>query len=195
MNHNHPAILATQDWIKKIVIQQNFCPFAKKPFDEKRIDYIICEKTEHSDILEAIMQTLVTLEGEQTIETSLVILPAALVVFDDYLDCLDMAVLLLKHSGYEGIFQIASFHPDYIFEGNQADASDNYTNRSPYPCFHILREASLAEQIDKFPNVDDIPQRNIEKAQTLGVDYFKKTLNTIIEHATNKAKWQSCPIK
>lgn len=188
MKHNHPAILATQNWIEEIVIRQNFCPFAKKPFDEKSIDYIICEKIEQSQILETIMQNLVALEDDQTIETSLIIMPTALADFDDYLDCLDMAMLLLKHSGYEGIFQLASFHPNYVFDGNQADASDNYTNRSPYPCFHILREASLAEQIDKFPNVDDIPQRNIDKAQTLGVDYFKKTLNTIIENAATKAK-------
>ena len=89
---------------------------------------------------------------------------------------LELAERLLAQLGYEGVYQIASFHPDYCFADADNDDAANFTNRSPYPMLHLLREASLSMAIDNYPDIDAIPQRNVEKARVLGADYFRALL-------------------
>ena len=163
-------------WIESVVIGENFCPFARQPFVDDAIQYHVCESREMTDLVESIIDACRSLDTHQQIQTSFVIVANGLEVFDDYLDCLDLAQAMLSHTHYEGVYQLASFHPEYVFEGTEPNAPENYTNRSPYPCFHILREAQLAEQIALFPNVERIPERNIERAITRGADFFKNKL-------------------
>jgi len=83
---------------------------------------------------------------------------------------------LLKEQGYEGIYQLASFHPEYRFEGVELNDPANYTNRSPYPMIHILREASVEQALEKYPNPEKIPERNIQLIQGLGFGVMKELL-------------------
>jgi hypothetical protein len=114
------------------------------------------------------------LEDNPAMETALLIFPKGFSDFEDYLDLTDLAEKLLKAQGFEGIYQVASFHPNYIFAGSDENDPANYTNRSPYPMLHLLREDLLEIAIDKHNNVDDIPNQNIAKANSLGLEYFKK---------------------
>ncbi|MEP1552769.1 DUF1415 domain-containing protein, partial [Paraglaciecola sp.] len=96
--------------------------------------------------------------------------------FDKYLDLVDGANEFIERGGYGGLYQIATFHPDYCFDGEKSNDAANYTNRSPYPILHLLREASLEQVLKNYPNPENIPDNNITKARELGVNYFKKQL-------------------
>ncbi len=170
-------INATKSWIFDVVIGKNFCPFAKKEWLNDTIAYGICEAGSNKYISQQVLQEIRRLDQNNQIETSLVIVPNSLTCFYDYLDCLGLIENLLSKHGYDGVFQVASFHPQYVFHGSQQDDAENFTNRSPYPCFHILREQSISKAVEKFPNVDDIPIANAQTAKTLGADHFAKLLN------------------
>jgi hypothetical protein len=168
------VVESTRNWIRDIVIGLNFCPFARKPFKEELILYKVDETTTTSVALESFISTCHYLDDHPEMETALLILPNGFLVFDAYLDLVDLSEQLLKAEGYEGLYQVASFHPNYIFAGSVEDDPANYTNRSPYPMLHLLREDLLEIAIDKHANVDDIPNQNIAKAKSLGLEYFKK---------------------
>jgi hypothetical protein len=134
------VITQTRLWLEKIVIGCNFCPFAAKPFFQDKIRYRVVPSAQKKDILETLVRECSWLEENAETETSLLILPEGYEKFNAYLDLLDLAEQLLEKEGYEGIFQLASFHPDYRFAGTKADDAANYTNRSPYPILHLLKE-------------------------------------------------------
>jgi hypothetical protein len=168
------VVESTRNWIRDIVIGLNFCPFARQPFKEELILYKVDETTNTAVALESFINTCRFLEDNPEIETALLILPNGFSDFDEYLDLVDLSEKLLKAEGFEGVYQVASFHPGYIFAGSNDNDPANYTNRSPYPMLHLLRENLLTIAIDKHANVDDIPNQNIAKAQSLGLEYFKK---------------------
>ena len=93
-----------------------------------------------------------------------------------YLDLTELAEDLLAEQGYEGVYQVASFHPEYCFADADSEDAANYTNRSPYPMLHLLREASLDVAIDNFPGIDSIPETNMQKARSLGAEFFQTML-------------------
>ena len=165
---------ATQNWIEKIVIGLNFCPFAAKPFKEKTIHYRVEESSTLQTALQALVRECIRLEEDNNVETSFIIFPNNFLDFEDYLTLVSLSEQLLEKEGYEGIFQVASFHPAYLFAGsNDADPA-NYTNRSPFPMLHLLREVSIGLAIKKQVNDFSIPEKNIAKAKELGLDYFKR---------------------
>jgi hypothetical protein len=168
------VIERTKNWIRDIVIGLNFCPFAPKPFKDDLIVYRVEDTSDVAIALESFMSTCRFLEDNPAMETALLIFPKGFSDFEDYLDLTDLAEKLLKAQGFEGIYQVASFHPNYIFAGSDENDPANYTNRSPYPMLHLLREDLLEIAIDKHNNVDDIPNQNIAKANSLGLEYFKK---------------------
>jgi hypothetical protein len=168
------VIERTKNWIRDIVIGLNFCPFARKPFKEELILYKVDSTSANAVALESFINTCHFLEDNAATETALLIFPNGFSDFEDYLNLTDLAEKLLKAQGFEGVYQVASFHPDYIFAGSDEHDPANYTNRSPYPMLHLLREDLLEIAIDKHANVDDIPNQNIAKAQSLGLAYFKK---------------------
>ena len=168
------VIERTKNWIREIVIGLNFCPFARQPFKEELILYKVDETTDTAVALESFINTCRFLEDNPEIETALLILPNGFSDFDEYLDLVDLSEKLLQKEGFEGVYQVASFHPNYIFAGSDDNDPANYTNRSPYPMLHLLREDLLEIAIDKHANVDDIPNQNIAKAKSLGLEYFKR---------------------
>lgn len=159
----------TKQWLSDVVIGHNLCPFAKREYDGNRIHYAVIETADLQTQLERVIAHCAALDQDSERETSLLIFPTALADFEDYLDALDIATALLSEQGYDGIYQLASFHPDYYFAGVDANDPSHYTNRSPYPMIHILREASLASALVRYPNPENIPTRNIRVTQELGL--------------------------
>jgi uncharacterized protein len=171
---NHVEL--TKNWVEKIVIGLNLCPFAKPVFIKNQIKFILSEAKNPNELTKDFLEELNFLsgiEGDDT-ETTILIHPFVLQDFADYLDYVDYANDLIYQAGLEGTFQIASFHPDYQFENTAPTDIENYTNRSPLPMLHILREDTLEKAIRTYPNVEDIPSNNIEKLKTLGLDGLPK---------------------
>jgi hypothetical protein len=163
-------------WVEDLVIELNLCPFAGRELLRNRIRFVVSEATTEEQLLVALATELELLNDDETVETTLLIHPDVLQDFFDYNEFLDMADGLLRQMSLEGIYQVASFHPDYQFAGTAADAAENYTNRSPFPLLHILREASLAQSIDAYPDVEQIPIRNVEKMNSFGREKLQKLL-------------------
>ena len=109
------------------------------------------------------------LDNDEEVGTSLLVFPHSMLDFDSYLQFLAAAEELLQVSGYEGIYQLASFHPEYRFAESDAEDPANYTNRSPYPTLHFLREEEMARALEGYANPEDIPERNKQKCRELGV--------------------------
>jgi hypothetical protein len=176
------VISATRQWVETVVIGHQFCPFAHKVFSEQKIHYHVVNQQQPEPCLQALISQCQQLDTNKTIETTLVIYPNAYAGFQQFLELLGLAEELLVAQGYEGIYQLASFHPHYQFaEANINDAA-NYTNRSPYPMLHLLRETSVQRAIAEHPDVDSIPQRNINYATALG----EKQLADDLKHCSKQ---------
>ena len=161
MNTEVNEIQATRTWLEQFVIKLNLCPFAAKPFREGRIHYALEVSVEPTQIAERLIDELERLQTSPEIETTLLIIPNALGDFDVYWDFVEVGESIIEQLGLTGAFQIASFHPDYCFEGVEPDDPANKTNRSPYPMLHLLREQSLSEAIAAHPDTEGIPERNV----------------------------------
>ena len=168
MNTNQPYITTTQHWLSTIVIAYNLCPFAKAEQERNSIRFTVTHDVDIETCLLHLIQECQQLDINDDIETTLLIYTKAFGDFDDYLDFLALAEDLLIEQGYEGEYQLASFHPNYYFDGENIDEPSNYTNRSPYPMLHLLRETSIEHAVNNHPDIDSIPQRNIKLTQSLG---------------------------
>ena len=160
----------TQQWLDRAVIGLNLCPFAKSVRVKEQIRFVVSPARTPEELLAALvheLQWLAEADPEQT-DTSLLIHPQVLGDFLDFNDFLGPAEDALAELGLEGVLQIASFHPDYQFGGTRADDIGNYSNRSPYPMLHLIREASIDRAVAAFPEAEMIYERNIETLQRLG---------------------------
>ena len=169
-------IAATQTWLEKAVIGLNLCPFAKAVHVKKQIRYVVSDATTPEQLLSTLMdelQTLSDLDPEQ-VDTTLLIHPHVLNDFLDYNEFLDVADAAVEDLDLVGELQVASFHPDYQFADSEPNDIDNYTNRSPYPTLHLLREDSIARAVEAFPEASDIFDKNIETLRQLGHDGWDK---------------------
>jgi hypothetical protein len=184
--HIEPVIAKTLNWLDKVVIEQQFCPFAR-PVREKGQIHIAVQQ--HTDIASLLRQVLVECDyllEQRNIETSLLVYTEMLDDFNDYLDFVDLANDAIETAGLEGVLQLASFHPDYVFAGAPEDCASNFTNRSPYPMIHIIQEQSISDALESFKHADAIPERNIAHAKALGIDFFLQHLPTR-SNANNKS--------
>jgi len=168
MNSDEIAIAETKNWITTVVAGCNFCPFVARELKLDTIYYRVESSTKPEIILQAFLDECKRLDENKSIETSLVILTNAYHNFEDYLDLVELAEELLEAEDYEGIYQVASFHPEYRFEGAAPDDPANFTNRSIYPMLHLLREESVERVLKTFKNPDSIPENNIAFAQKKG---------------------------
>ena len=176
MPDNTTLINQTQKWVTDVVIEHALCPFAKREYDSNRIHYEVIETADLQTQLEQIIAQCAAIDEDINRETSLLIFPFGLSDFEDYLDILDISTALLKTQGYEGVYQLASFHPNYCFADTPFDDPSNYTNRSPYPMLHILREASVEIALQNYPNPEKIPVRNIRFTKSLGLEAMRALL-------------------
>ncbi len=161
-------INTTRAWVEKVVVGLNLCPFAKKELVKNRVRFVASQATSEASLLNELTCELALLNTDESVETTLLIHPHVLQVFKQYNYFLNQVDALLHTMSLEGIYQVASFHPDYQFAGTGVDDVENYTNRSPYPMLHLLREESLSRAIDHYPDVNLIPERNIQCMNTLG---------------------------
>ncbi|WP_206485676.1 DUF1415 domain-containing protein [Thalassotalea sp. G2M2-11] len=175
----HPAIVKTQQWLEQVIIGLNFCPFAKKEFVNNTIHYYVCPQARLESALAEFAEQLHYLDQHPEVETTLFICSLGFREFTHYLDLVDYANELLVELGFEGVFQIASFHPDYVFEGEAPDDASNYTNRSPLPTLHLIREQSMARVLSVYPDPELIPEQNIALAREKGSRYFSQILKRI----------------
>lgn len=176
------VIQHTKNWIEQVVIGLNLCPFAAPVFKANRIAYLVMEDSDMAVHLQRLAACLADLENTATIETSLLIYPETYGQFDDYLDFLEISNSLLQELNYTGSYQLASFHPDYLFEGSTEDDASNYSNRSPYPMLHLLRERSIETAISSYPEVERVPDNNIKKLRQIGLE----KMQSIIRHILNE---------
>jgi hypothetical protein len=164
------VIAATIGWVEKAVIGLNLCPFARPVHLAKRIRYVVTDAESPEALVEALMRELAVLAHADLaeVETTLLIHPRVLGEFLDYNDFLDVADAAVEQLGLTGEVQVASFHPRYQFAGTEPDDIDNFTNRSPYPTLHLLREASVERAVAAYPDTDRIFENNIETLRRLG---------------------------
>ena len=168
MNKLNSPLHLTQKWISKVIIGLNFCPFAKREYERQSIRYFIYEGIDVSGALAAFLDELHYLDKHVEIETTLLIFEHGFSDFEAYLELAGMATALLEKGGYSGIYQLATFHPDYCFAGEVPEDPSNFTNRSPFPTLHVLREASIERVLKTYPNPESIPINNVTKARDLG---------------------------
>lgn len=167
------VIAQTQKWIQSVVVDLNFCPFAAKALFKKSIHYSVVSNVNLKLSLETLIKELQYLEINETIETTFIIFENNFTDFDSYLDLVNKAQMLLEQEGYEGIYQLASFHPHYCFEGAAPDDPANYTNRSVYPMLHLLREDSITKALALYKQPELIPENNIALARKKGLAYMQ----------------------
>ena len=171
MNVNSEKIIAeTHAWITHAVVGLNLCPFARAVQVKNQIRCVVSEAT-HIDALMAQLCEEMHFLAEADpakVETTLLIHPQVLTDFLDFNDFLELADAALEELGYDGVLQVASFHPRYQFAGTKSDDVTNFTNRSPYPILHLLREASVAQAVDTFPDVSGIFQKNMATLRRIG---------------------------
>ncbi len=171
-------IAATRLWLERIVIGLNLCPFAKAVYVKDQVRFVLSDATTPEALVEQLAEELVLLRDTpaEQIDTTLIVHPQVLTDFLDYNDFLDNADAAVDALDLQGILQVASFHPDYQFDGVAADDASNYTNRAPYPTLHLLREDSVARAVDAFPDPDVIVERNIQTLDRIGVDGWWRRL-------------------
>ena len=164
------VIAETRAWVDRAVIGLNLCPFAKAVQVRDQVRYVASEAQDPDALLATLgdeMHRLVATDAS-AVDTTLVIHPLVLNDFLDFNDFLEIADQLLEQLGYEGVLQVASFHPRFQFAGTRRDDAGNATNRSPYPMLHLLREDSVERAVAAFPEAEAIYEKNIRTLETLG---------------------------
>lgn len=179
INHNEPSIGKIKHWLEEIIIGLNFCPFAKKEFVNNTIDYHLVTASKLKQVASEVVGKCQYLHEHPEVETTLVILERGYESFYRYLEAVELAQIALEDNGFEGEFQLASMHPEYCFEGDDFDDAANYTNRSPVPLIHIIREKSMERVLSVYKKPEAIPENNMALAREKGSSFFENVLRSI----------------
>ena len=174
------TVQSVRQWVENLIVGMNLCPFAKREIMKNRVRFTTTSSATEAQLLMALQTELELLNTDPSVETTLLIHSKVLQDFYDYNAFLGYADSLLVEMGLEGVYQIASFHPDYQFAGTMPEDAENYTNRSPYPMLHLIREASLERVIADYPDVDQIPARNIRLMNEQGQDKLQALLKSCL---------------
>ena len=164
------VVAATRTWMERAVIGLQLCPFARAVYVNEQVRYVVSDAPTTAALRAALERELHTLKqtDASVLDTTLLIHPQVLTDFLDYNDFLEVAEATVEALGLSGVVQIASFHPAYQFVGTTSDDVTNFTNRSPYPMLHLLREDSVSRAVAAFPDASTIYQRNLETMRRLG---------------------------
>ncbi len=167
---------STKQWLEKAVIGLNLCPFAKGVHIKDQIRYFVSYARTEEELLKDLIDELEVLAeaNPEKIDTTLLIHPFVLNDFLDFNDFLEVADTTLEDRDLDGILQVASFHPLYQFEDADLDDIENFTNRSPYPTLHLLREESIDKAVEAFPEAEQIYEKNMATLRALGLEGWKK---------------------
>lgn len=163
-------------WLNEVVIGLNLCPFSGKPTRENRVRFFVSDATDDEILLQDLQQEMEFLDEKPAseIETTLVIVPDHLQDFFDYNQFLNWTNQLLKRNRWVGVYQLATFHPQYCFAHAEPEDAENLTNRAPYPILHIIREASLEKAVEYYEAVDEIPENNKKCVEALTLEERQK---------------------
>jgi hypothetical protein len=170
------VLARTRAWLEKAVIGLNLCPFAKAVYTRDRVRLVVSQARHADDLLEELdreLDLLVATPAEQ-VDTTLLIHPTLFPDFLDFNDFLEIAEGVLDEHGLEGVVQLASFHPQFQFDGTTPEDMGNYTNRAPYAVMHLLREDSVEKAVDSLADPDAVYQENIRTLDRLGLEGWKK---------------------
>ncbi len=172
------VVAETRDWLTKAVIGLNLCPFAKSVQVKDQIRFAVSDATDAEGVLTDLQDELALLAeaDPEEVDTTLLIIPDALDDFLDFNDFEELSDRLLKRMRLVGELQVATFHPLFQFADTQPDDIENYTNRSPYPILHLLREDSIDRAVESFPDAADIYEKNIDTMNKLGLEGWKKLM-------------------
>jgi hypothetical protein len=184
------VVSATRRWLERAVIGLQLCPFAAGVYLDGRVRFHCSRQNTPEGLLEDLRAELLALQtaDPRECETSLLIHPLALIDFGAFNDFLPDVDALLVDLDLEGELQVASFHPDYQFAGTEATAIENYTNRSPYPMLHLLRESSIERAVADLADPSDIYRRNIRRMQDLGAEGWRRLWNDPVYSAERREK-------
>ncbi|PCJ48666.1 MAG: hypothetical protein COA74_08125 [Gammaproteobacteria bacterium] len=174
-------IIQTENWINRFIISHNICPFAEQVVVTNRIEISVIDNKKIEDCLIQLIEKLVKLAANDSIETALLIFPEAVKDFDDYLEFLAIANQLIEDQGFTQEFQLASFHPDYCFEGEEKNDPANFTNRSPWPMLHLIRQSSIDKGLKFYEHPEQIPDNNIKLTRELGYEFLKELRQQCME--------------
>jgi hypothetical protein len=174
--HRPEVIAATRKWLERAVIGLQLCPFAAVPHLHDRVRYCVSEQRSGVGLLEELSQELQALQDADPLncETTLLIHPHVFTDFLEYNDFLDACDAAVAELGFEGELQVASFHPRYQFAGSEVEDIENFSNRSPYPMLHLLRESSVARAVANFPHIERIGDMNKETLRRLGHEGWRQ---------------------
>ena len=169
------VLAATRHWLEKAVIGLNLCPFAKAVYVKNQVRLVVSHARHADDLLDELDKELDLLVATpaKVIDTTLLIHPTLFDDFLDFNDFLEIAEGVVDEHELEGVIQLASFHPQFQFEGTEPDAISNYTNRAPFAILHLLREDSVERAVDAFPDADAIFEQNILTLEKLGYAGWK----------------------
>jgi hypothetical protein len=164
------AVELTQQWVEAIVVGLNLCPFAAPEVRNQSIRYVASHAASLEEATQDFLAELQIIQksDESELSTSLVNFTDTAVEFETFLDLLDMCQSALESAGLEGVFQLASFHPQYCFAGVDPDDITNWTNRAPFPTIHIIREGQMSRVLVHYKTPEEIPERNMALMEKLG---------------------------
>jgi hypothetical protein len=162
------VVAAVRSWVVTVVVGLELCPFAGREVRRDSLRYAVSEAVDEEALLEDMRRELLLIGDNQDVESTLLIHPQVLGDFYDYNQFLGSCAQLLSRMKLTGVYQLASFHPRYQFAGTVPADAENFSNRSPFPMLHILREASVARAVAACPDVESVPERNIAKLRALG---------------------------
>lgn len=167
------VIQQTKKWIETVVVGCNFCPFATHVIQRDAVHYTVQSSKLAATCFGTLSGEIDRLSSDSSIETSFLIFPNAVPVFEDYLELVTVAEKWMKQKKFDGVYQLASFHPLYLFANSETDDAANYTNRAIYPMLHLLRESSIDKALRHYKDAQNIPAHNIDFARKKGVVYMK----------------------
>lgn len=170
-------LLPVKNWVETMVVGLNLCPFAKRELVKNRVRFELSNAKTEDELLAHLKSEIILLDEKSSVETTLLVHPFVLSDFFDYNQFLDAADRLLVELDRDGVYQIASMHPDYQFGGTKPDDLENYTNRAPYPLVHLIREDSMETAITNYKDSDLIPENNIALLESMGLEKVQSLLN------------------
>ena len=181
-SENRAAIESVRNWVEKVIIGLNFCPFARREVVNNKVRYCVVnlDESKFFEALSILKEEFELLDQNPNIETTLILFQSMLSDFESFLDFLIFAEKELLTLGYEGTYQLAHFHPDYCFEGVDFEDPANFTNRAPFPVLHIIREEGLERVLKHVEDPEAIPETNIEVARRMGNKQLKALLESCI---------------
>ncbi|WP_419902200.1 DUF1415 domain-containing protein [Kiloniella sp.] len=190
MKQNYPpykienAIELTRLWVEKMVVGLNLCPFAAPEINRNSIRYAVVGGNSPEEAVRNFLEEILFIQEspEEEISTTLVIYPTGQDDFECFLDLLALAEDCLEQAGLEGLFQLASFHPQYLFDGVSEDDITNWTNRAPFPALHIIREGQMGRVLTNYKAPEEIPEQNMQTMTDLGRDGLIKRFPPFAEY-------------